>query len=158
VSVEFGAFSHKVIPASHEIARGSHLCWIYIDHGHHASPEEYGDLLGVDLVVFCFSAMDCLYVEGMSEDKGNAFFVAKIGYPVPGEDAFYGNDDILTKGSDGFEKGITVGFHVAMFPDFSFFIKDADIHFSCVRVDSTVVLVLIGVKSHGLPPYWYYLV
>jgi hypothetical protein len=50
----------------------------------------------------------------MSEDKGTAFFVAKIGYPVPGEDAFYGNDDILTKGSDGFKKGITVGFQVAM--------------------------------------------
>jgi hypothetical protein len=92
----------------------------------------YGNLLGVDLVVFCFPAMDCLHVEGMSEDKGNAFFVAKIGYPVPGEDAFYRNDNILTIRSDGFQKGITVGFHVAMFPDFSLFIEDADIHFSCV--------------------------
>jgi hypothetical protein len=92
----------------------------------------YGNLLGVDLVVFCFPAMGCLHAEGMSEDKGNAFFVAKIGYPVPGEDAFYRNDNILTIRSDGFQKGITVGFHVAMFPDFSLFIEDADIHFSCV--------------------------
>jgi len=58
----------------------------------------------------------------------NAFVVAKIGYPVPGEDAFYSNDNILTIGSDGFEEGITVSFQVAMFPDFSFFIEDADIH------------------------------
>jgi len=52
-------------------------------------------------------------------------------YPVPGEDTFYSNDNILTKGSDGFEEGITVSFHVAMFFDFSFFIDDSDIHFSC---------------------------
>jgi hypothetical protein len=76
--------------------------------------------------------MDCLHVEGMPEDKWNAFVVAKICYPVPGEDAFYSDNNILTKGSDGFEEGITVSVQVAMFPDFSFFIEDADIHFSCV--------------------------
>jgi hypothetical protein len=85
--------------------------------------------------------------------------VAKIGYPVPGEDAFYRNDNILTIRSDGFEKGITVGFHVAMFPDFSLFIEDADIHFSCVQIDPAVILVLISVKSHGASSFfWYYFV
>jgi hypothetical protein len=88
----------------------------------------------------------------MSEDKWNALVVAEICHPVPGEDAFYSNDNILTIGSNGFEKGITVGFHVAMFPDLSFFIDDTDIHFSCVQIDSAVVLVLIIVESHGLPP------
>jgi hypothetical protein len=95
----------------------------------------------------------------MSEDKGNAFFVAKIGYPVPGEDAFYGNDNILTIGSDSLEKGITIGFHVAVFPDFSLFIEDADIHFSCVQIDSAVIFVLISVKSHRASSFfWYYFV
>jgi len=80
------------------------------------------------------------------------------GQIIPGEDAFHGNDNILTKWSDDFKKGITLGFQVAMFPDFSLFIEDADIHFTCVQIDAAVILVLIGVKSHGASSCWCYLV
>jgi len=87
-----------------------------------------------------FEDVDDLWITGRIEQENrlpifqacSTSGIAVYTYPVPGEDAFHRNDNILTIGNNSFEKGITIGFHGAMFPVFTFFIEDADIHFSCV--------------------------
>ena len=66
----------------------------------------------------------------------------------PPEDAFHSYDDIFTKWLYGPQKEIPVGFHVLVEPDLTGAVKDADIHFFGVKVDSAIKFVLFGVKSH----------
>jgi len=104
--------------------------------------------MGVNFIVFCLAAVNGFHVEGMAEDEGDALIGAQIRDPVPGEHAFHGDDEILPiRGYDA-EKDCTIGFYVSVQPYFSGFIKDADIHFFGMKVDSAIKFVLFGVKSH----------
>jgi len=85
VSVEFGPFSHEMVSSSEQIPGGSHTGRIGIRHGDHPSSEQDGNLVGVDLVVFGFAAVNGFHVEGMAQDKGNAVVFAEISDPVPCE-------------------------------------------------------------------------
>jgi hypothetical protein len=116
--------------------------------GKHAASEQGSDLKGVDLIVFSFSSMDGFHVEGMAEDEGDVFLGTEVGDPVPGEHAFYGDHDVLTKGSNDTEKGFRVCVDVLMNPDIASGIKDADKHIFGMQVDSTIKFVLFGVKFH----------
>ena len=70
--------------------------------------------MGVDPVVLRFAAVNGFHVKRMPQNKGDTFTVAEIGQPVPGEDAFDGDDDILAEGSDRFQKRIRIRRHVPM--------------------------------------------
>lgn len=82
VAVEFGPFSHKMIATSQQIPGSPHSCRIDIGHGNHASPQQSGDLVGVDPIVFGFAAVDGFHVEGMSQDKRNIFLDTEVGDPA----------------------------------------------------------------------------
>jgi len=88
----------------------------------------------------------------MAKNEGDSFLNAKISYPVPCEHAFYCYNDIFPERLDDSEKNISISIDVSVQPDLPFCIKDAEIHFPCVKIDSAIILVLFGVKSHGLPP------
>jgi hypothetical protein len=88
----------------------------------------------------------------MSQDKGDILLRAEVGDPVPGKDAFNGNDDVLTIRGDGFQKYVGISFDVPMQNDFPFLVEDAEVHRPGVKIDTTVKFVLLGVKSHLRPP------
>jgi hypothetical protein len=64
----------------------------------------------------------------VSQDEGNALFRAEVGEPIPGEDAFHGDDEAVTIGSNGLEKGFGSGFHIAVQQDFTVVTQDANVH------------------------------
>jgi len=114
VGEQFGPFAHEVVSAAEEVAGGAHFSGVDIGYGQGTSAEEGGDFMGVDFVVFAFAAVDRLHVEGMAQDEGDGFLSADICQPIPYEHAFGGDDDIVSVGGDGLEKGLGGGFSVVM--------------------------------------------
>jgi hypothetical protein len=62
MGIELGPFSHEVISSSEEIPRCAHFGRVDISLRKHASPEQGGDLMGVNLIIFGFSAVDGFHV------------------------------------------------------------------------------------------------
>ena len=148
VSEEFGPLSHEVEPPAEEIACGAHVARIDVGLGDHAATQKYGDLMGVNPVVLCLSAVDRFHVKGVTEDEGDGFGGAEIGEPVPGEHTFGGDDDIVTERSDGLEEGLGCRLDLAVEPNLTIGIQHAEIERSRVEIDATVVAVGVGVESH----------
>ena len=148
VGKELGPLAHEMVAPAHQVPSGTHPLGIHVGHGNEAAPEQGSDLLGVNLVVLAFAAVDGSHVERMTEDKGDVFRGAEIGQPVPGEHALGAHHQIIPIGGDGFEEGFRLGLDVAMEQDVPFLAEDAQVHFVGVQVDSTVMLVLLGVQSH----------
>lgn len=109
--------------------------------------------MGIDPVIFTFTAMNSTHIESMAKDKGYVFVFAGISQPVPGKHTFCRNDKIIPKRFNGSQKDIRSGLHVPMKNSFSNMIDDADIHFGCMKVDSAVIFVLFSVKSHVRSPF-----
>jgi hypothetical protein len=116
----------------------------------HATAEQYGNLLGIDLIVFGFAASDGFHIEGMPQAKGNALLSTQVGQPIPGKHTPDGHDEPLAVRGNGLEKGFRSGFHVAVPQDFSIVTHDADVHAPSVQINTTVKLVLRGVASHEI--------
>ena len=76
------------------------------------------------------------------------FVRTEVGEPVPGEDAFDGDDQIVPIGRNGLEKRLWAGFHIAVQQDLAVLVQDTDVHGAGMQVDATVKLVLFGVESH----------
>jgi hypothetical protein len=148
MGIELGPFSHEVISSSEEIPRCAHFGRVDISLRKHASPEQGGDLMGVDLIVFGFSSMDSFHVEGMAKDEGNIFFRTEISDPVPGEHTFRSDNQVFAEGRYDVQEGFLVRFDVLVDPYLASRVEDTDKHFFGVKVDSAIVLVLFGVKSH----------
>jgi len=72
----------------------------------------------------------------------------EIGDPIPGKHAFHGDDNILLIWFYDLEEDFSICFNVSMQSDLPFCIKDAEIHFFGMKVDSAIKFVLFGVKSH----------
>ena len=141
VAIELGPFSHEMIAPPQQIPGGPHSCRIDIGHGNHASPQQNGDFVGIDPVIFGFTAVDGFHVEGMSQDKWNIFLDTEVGDPVPCEHTFRGHDDILPVRFDDLQEGVPIGVDVAVKPDFAGSIEDADVHFLGMQVDSAIKFV-----------------
>jgi hypothetical protein len=89
----------------------------------------------------------------MAENEGNVLLDTEISDPVPGEHAFDSNHDVLTEGSNGMEKSFLVCVDVLMNPDIASGIDNADKHVFGMQIDSTIKLVLLGVKSHRVSSF-----
>jgi hypothetical protein len=88
----------------------------------------------------------------MAQDKRDILLIAEIGDPVPGEDAFYGHDNVLTIWRDSLQKDVGICFDVPVQDDLPLLGQDAKIHGLGVQIDSAGKFVLLGVKSHLRPP------
>ena len=85
----------------------------------------------------------------MTPHEGNPLLSTEISQPVPGEDTFDTDDDILAIGRDGLEKRFWGCWHVTVHQNLPNLVQDAEVHGAGVQVDATVKLVrLRGVKSH----------
>jgi hypothetical protein len=92
--------------------------------------------------------MDRFHVKGMTENEGDVLLGTEVSDPVPGEHAFDSDHDVLAEGSNGTEKSFRVCVDVLMNPDIATGIEDTDKHIFGMQIDSTIKLVLLGVKSH----------
>jgi hypothetical protein len=153
VGQQQSTLANQVGSPPQKIARCSHFGRIGICHGHIAAHEQLCNLVGIDLVVFCFSAMDGFHVQGVPQNEWDFVLVAKIGNPVPGKHAFNADDDIFKVWEDGIKQQRRVGIKVLVQFGLSLGIDDADIHFSCMQIDAAVKFVTLIVKSHNLPPF-----
>ncbi len=72
MGVEFGPFSHEMIASSQQVPCCSHIGRVRIGHWDHASSEQDSNLMGIELIVFGFAAVNGFHVEGMTQDKGDA--------------------------------------------------------------------------------------
>jgi hypothetical protein len=67
--------------------------------------------------------------------------------PIPGENAFDGDDPIVPIGRDGFEQGVGIGWPIPVQPNLAVLTQDTDIHGAGMQVDATIKWMLLGVKS-----------
>jgi hypothetical protein len=121
VAHQQAALAHQVGPPSQKITRCPHFCRVRICHGKGTALEQFGDLIGIDLVVFGLAAMDGLHVQGVSQYEGDMMFGAKISHPIPGKHAFDTNNDVLKKGKDDIEQQSGIGLDVLMDSGFDLF-------------------------------------
>jgi hypothetical protein len=84
----------------------------------------------------------------VAQDEGNTFPGAAVGEPVPGEDAFDADDEILPVGGNGLQKCFGCRLHIPGLKDLTILVQDAEIHAAGVEIDATLKLVLLGVESH----------
>lgn len=145
---KFCSFTSQMHSSTEEVAGGAHRLRIDIGHGDHAASEQNGDFMGIDLVIFCLSAMDGFHIEGVSQYKGDMLLGTEIGDPVPGEDALNGHNDVFPESFDGFKKDLRVGSDIALKNKVSFLVEDAEVHGFCMKIDSAVVFVLLSVEIH----------
>jgi hypothetical protein len=131
-----------------EVTGGAHLRRRDVCLWQHTPTQQGGNLLGIDLVVLGFPAVDSLHGEGMPQHKGNPLWRPEVGQPVPGEDAFDGHNHAVTIGRNGLEKRFRSGLHGAGHQDCPVMGHDTDIHAPGMQVDTAVKWVLLGVASH----------
>ena len=131
-----------------EVTGGPHLGRIDLGFREHATAQQSGNLVGIELVIFGLAAMDGFHVEGVSKDKGDGLFSTEIGEPLPGEHALDCDDEALTGGSNGLEARFRSGIHIAVQQDLTIMAQDADVHGTGMQVDPTVKLVVVDVETH----------
>jgi hypothetical protein len=97
--------------------------------------------------------MDGFHVQGMTENELDPFLAAKIVQPIPGEHTFHSDHQTFPERGNIPDEFIRIAVNVAMEQNFSFAIKNAEIHFSGMKIDSAVMFVCFSVKSHFRPPF-----
>jgi len=112
VCQELGPFVCQMPAAPSQGTGGAHAGGIDRGLREHAATEQGGNLLRIHFVIFGLPAMDGFHVQGMTEDKRDAFVGTEVGEPVPGEHAFDSDDETLAIRSNDVQEGIRVGFHV----------------------------------------------
>ena len=83
----------------------------------------------------------------MAQHELDADLAAQICNPAPGEDALYSQHNVAPLWLDHIDQLFRGSRHVIVFLNLSFIVHDADIHRSCVKVDSAE-LMLLSVESH----------
>jgi len=152
VCEQLGTLMHQMHTTAKQISSRAHVLGIHIGLRDHAAAQQYGDLLRVDLVILGFASVNGSHVQGMTENKSDAFAGADIGQPVPGENAFNGHNDLIPKRSDRFQKRIRIRLHVAMKNDRAGLVQNAEVHGSRVQINSAVMRMLLRIEFHRPPP------
>lgn len=146
--LQFGTPVDKVIASPQQVPGRTHLAGIDVGQGEGSTPDQLGDLLGIDLVVLGLSAMDRFHVERMAQYERDVLGLAEIGQPIPGEDALDTDYDIVPVGCNQLQEPVCLCRDVLMKADITFVIEYADIHHLGMQVDSTVILVRSVIESH----------
>jgi len=72
--------------------------------------------------------VDGFHIESMAQDKGEAFAGTEIGEPVPGEDTFEGDYEILAIGDNDAQEGCGRRREILMDENRAGLIEDTDLH------------------------------
>jgi hypothetical protein len=114
----------------------------------HATAEQLGNLVGIDLVVCRVAAVDGFHLERVTQDDSTPLLGAEIGEPIPGEETLDGHDKPLAVWSNGREKRFRGGFHMAGQKNVAIMAQDADRHGAGMQVETAGNGVLRGVEAH----------
>lgn len=120
--------SHKEASPPEQVPVGPHLPGIDISNRKHPAPDQPDDLLGIDFIVLGFSSVDGFHVESVPQDKGDALIRTEIGQPIPEEDTFDRNDNILSIGLDRLQENLRVSWEIFVGQNIPLLIDDAEIH------------------------------
>lgn len=148
VSEEIAARSSQVGAPAEKVPGSPHFGRVDVGLGNHPAPEEGGDLVGVDSIVLNLGTVNGFHVEGVTKDEGDLLLGAEIGEPVPCENSFDGDDDILSIRGHRPEELLRTSIQVTMDEGLARLIEDADVPGSGVEIDTAVVAVLLGIESH----------
>jgi hypothetical protein len=148
VGQECGALTCQREAAPAQVAGGPHRGGIDVGLWEHPATQQNSEFLGVDRVVFGLAAVDRLHIQRVPEDKGQLFLGPEVGEPVPGQDAFDSDDQILPLGGHGLEPRLRTGVHVAMQQDLAVLAEDTPVHAASRHIHAALRLVLFGVESH----------
>jgi hypothetical protein len=148
VCKQFGALTRQMQAASEEIPGRPHRCWIDLGLREHAPTKPHRDFLGVDLVVFGLTPRNRFHLQGVAQDNRQPCLCTQVGEPVPGQDTFDGDDQILTLGGHSLAEHLRTGLHVAMEQDLPVLTQDTHVHAARMEIDPTRRFVLCGIKSH----------
>src|SRR5262249_51414816 len=98
--------------------------------------------------VLGLAAVDRFHVQRVPQNKRNILLGAQIGEPVPSKDAFHANRHVFSVGGYRFKEQLRGTRHVSVQQYLALRIQDTDVHRSGMQIDSAVVSVLLGIKSH----------
>jgi hypothetical protein len=116
--------------------------------GEHPPAEQHRNLVGIDRVVLGLTAVNGFHVQGMAEDAGHPLLGTEVREPVPREETFDRDHDILAVGRNDLEPAVWVGLQMTMHQELPVSVQDADVHRPGVPVDAPVKLLWLGVESH----------
>ena len=150
---ELTASTDDIHSSSQEITGCPPLCRVRISNGKVAAFEQMGNLVRVDFIIFGFASVDSLHVEGMAQGESNLVLGTEIGKPIPAEDAFDTDDDVFQERGDKFDQHLLIGIDIFMKLNISLLIEDANVHFSGVKIDSAIILVLLGIEIHQVASF-----
>ena len=80
------------------------------------APQEDRNLVGVNVIIRGFAAMDRFHVEGLAKDKGDVFLGAEVGQPIPREITFDADDQGPARWGIGFQERSRSSHHVPTQP------------------------------------------
>ena len=143
---ELSPLAQEMYPAPEEIARGPHLRWIDVSVGEHPAAEQDRHRVGVHRVVCGLAPVDGLHRERLAPDEGHPLLGAEVSQPVPGEQTFDADDEILPIRRHRLQEWLGGRLHIAGPQDLARLIHAAEIHGAGVPVDATGTRVLSGVK------------
>jgi hypothetical protein len=119
-------------------------------------PQELGNFLGIDTIVFGCAAMDGLHGERVPEDESDPFPRTQVSQPRPREETCDRDDKSVTRGGNDLKEGLGVSVVVVMDQALPVVVHDTDVHRPGMQIDATVRLMLFGVESHEVSssPRW----
>jgi len=101
---QFGAAPDVGEALAQEGAHGAFGRGIDVGRGDEIGGEQAGEFFGVDAVVLVFAAVDGLEVKGVGEDELEAGGQAGVGEPVPAEEAFTDDGEVVFPAGDLLEE------------------------------------------------------
>jgi hypothetical protein len=88
----------------------------------------------------------------VAEYELDVFIPAQIGQPVPRKHALGTNNQVAAKAFDGTQEFMWLGAYVPMPPLIPLTIENAQVHPFGMKIDATIVFVLLIVEPHQSPP------
>jgi hypothetical protein len=142
-----GACAHQVCTAPEQGTGGPQLGGSDRGLWAQAAAAQGGKRVRIACVVCGLAPVEGVPGEGVTPPEGKALVRPQSGAPRPGEEAFDGHDQPLTRGGHGLEERFRSGWPVAVQDDCTVVAQDADRHRAGLPVDAAVKWVRLGVAA-----------
>jgi len=148
---QLGAAPDKEQALSQQGAQGPFVSGVNVRRGNEIGAQQVSELFGVDAVILIFAAVNGFDIEGMGQDARQTGRLSSIGQPIPAEHALAADGQVMLVGPDQLEEELEVVVpDVGMDQFFPLAIHDADVHLTCVQIDSAVELCGGSIILHML--------
>ena len=100
VGQQFGTLAGQMAAPPESVAGRPQLRRIDIRLREHTATKQHGNLVGIQLIVLGFAAMNRLPRERVAQDKGNLLLGTEVRQPLPREHTFDADDEVFSLGSN----------------------------------------------------------